>query len=525
MKVLVADKLAQEGLDILKTVKNLKVDIHTGLSQAELEKIIDQYDIVAVRSGTTLTAPLIEKAKNLKLIVRAGIGVDNIDVPAATQKGVIVENTPGGNVITTAEHTIALLFSMARRIPEANLSLRQGKWERSTFVGLELTGKNIGVIGLGNIGRIVALRALGLKMNVLGYDPYLPKEAAKQMEIKLVSFEELLSQSDFITVHVPLTEQTKNLISKNEIKKMKNGVCIINCARGGIINERDLLEALQNKKVWAAALDVFEEEPPQNNPLITTPHVVCTPHLGASTADAQINVSIDCAKQIIEFVTKNVILNSVNVPSVSRELLDILDPYLLLTEKLGKLMQQMCPSLKTLTLEYAGEIVKHDLRPLTSSFLMGFFSGILGKSVNFVNASTIAQERGLDIIESKTKIAHDFASLISVKSQSNGEIHTLSGTIFGKTEPRIVNIDGFYLEAVPEGYILFVRNFDRPNVIGNLGNILGKNKINISRMHLGLDKKKGEAISLINIDTLAPPEILKRIENLPDIISVKQVLL
>ncbi len=525
MKVLVADKLALQGLKILEGEKKLKIDIKTGLKPPELKKIIGDYEIIAVRSGVTLTAPLLQAAKKLKLIVRAGVGVDNIDTDCATKLGIIVENTPGGNIVTTAEHTIALLFSMARFIPQANQTLREGKWMRSHFMGLEITGKNLGIIGLGNIGRIVAERAKGLKMNVLGYDPFIPKETVKQMEVQLVSLDELLQKSDFITIHVPLLEATKNLISKKEIDKMKKGVCLINCARGGLVSEKDLLEGLQSGKIAAAALDVFEEEPPQNNPLVQMPNVVCTPHLGASTEEAQVKVAIDCAKQIVEFVSKQVVINAVNVPSINRELLDILEPFLKLAEQLGKFSRQLGPSTKKLSLSYAGDIVQYDLRPLTSSFLMGFFSQVLGKSVNFVNAPTIAQERGLEVVESKTRVTRDFTSLISVKIEDNGKSHTLSGTLFGKTEPRIVTIDGFYLEAVPEGHILFIKNYDKPNVIGNIGRILGLSKINISRMHLGPDKERKEAISLINIDTPATDKILKKLANLPDIISVQQVLL
>ena len=525
MRVLVADKLANEGLKILKNEKSLHVDIQTDLPHEKLSKIIKDYDIIAVRSGTKLTQDLLKKAKKLQLVVRAGIGVDNIDVKAATKLGVIVENTPGGNIVTTAEHTLALMMACARNISAAHESLKKGEWKRSSFMGLELTGKALGVIGLGNIGRIVAERAQGLKMHVLGYDPFLSEKKARELGVDLVTLDELLKKSDFISIHVPLLSSTKNMISKKEIAKMKKGVCIINCARGGLINEEDLLHGLKSGKIYGAALDVFEVEPPKNNPLVTHPQVVCTPHLGASSGEAQINVAIDCAKQIVDYVTKKIIVNAVNVPSITKEALDTLNPFLKLVEKMGKFASHIQPGIKKLGIEYAGDLVKFDLRPLTATLLYGFFSEVLGKGVNFVNAPAVAQERGLEVTESKTSVPHDFTSLVTLRIEAAHNNHIISGTIFGKSEPRIVKIDNFNLDALPEGHLLVIKNHDRPNVIGNIGRSLGKNKINISRMHLGLDKKKKEALSLINIDTKASEKILKEIEKLPDIIQVKQIFL
>ena len=525
MRVLVADKLANEGIKILKNEKILHVDIQTELSREKLAHIIKDYDVIAIRSGTKLTQDLLKKAKKLKLVVRAGIGVDNIDVKAATGQGIIVENTPGGNIVTTAEHTLALMMACARNISQAHESLRKGEWKRSSFMGLELTGKVLGVIGLGNIGRVVAERAQGLKMRVLGYDPFLPAKKAKELGVELVRLDDVLAQSDFITLHVPLLPSTKNIISKKEISKMKKGVCIINCARGGLVNEEDLLHGLKSGKIYGAALDVFAQEPPHNNPLIKHPNVVCTPHLGASSGEAQVNVAIDCAKQIVDYATKNIIVNAVNVPSITKEALDTLNPFLKLMEKMGKFSSQIQPGVKKLCIEYAGDLVKFDLRPLTATFLYGFFSEVLGKSVNFVNAPSVAEERGLEISESKTSVPHDFTSLVTVRIEAENKDRVISGTIFGRSEPRIVKIDNFNLDALPEGHLLVIKNHDKPNVIGNIGRALGKNRINISRMHLGLDKKKKEALSLINIDTKATEKILKDIEKLPDIIQVKQVFL
>ncbi|MBI2026346.1 MAG: phosphoglycerate dehydrogenase [Deltaproteobacteria bacterium] len=525
MKLLIADSLSERGLSILEKESSLEIDQKIGLSAADLKKIIENYDIIAVRSSTRLTQDVLEHAHCLKLIVRAGIGVDNIDLKAATQKGIIVENTPGGNVVTTAEHALALLFAVARHIPQSYHTLLQGQWKRSYFLGTEISGKTLGIIGLGNIGRIVADRAQGLKMNIIGYDPYISSQKAAELEIKLVSLDELLSESDFVTIHVPLLEGTKNLITLNELRKMKKGSFLINCARGGIVKESDLLIALNEGIISGAALDVFEQEPPISNPLVSHPRVVSTPHLGASTEDAQVNVAIEAARQIVEFATNNAIINAVNVPSVKKELLEILQPYINLVEKLGKLVQQLEATFTKIHVEYAGDIVKYDLRPLSSSLLMGFFSQVLGKTVNFVNSPQIAEERGLQLIETKTRTSPDFSSLITVTAHGEKKSHIVSGTIFGKTEPRIVSLDGFHIEAIPSGHILIITNEDQPNVIGSIGNTLGRQNINISRMHLGLDRNHKKAISLINIDTQATDSILKSLEKLPHILNVKQVFL
>ncbi len=528
MKVLVSDKLSEEGLKILKAADGLQVDVKTDLPPADLEKIIGDYDALIVRSSTKVNASLLEKAKKLKIVGRAGIGVDNVDCPAASKLGIIVENTPSGNATTTAEHTIAMMFAVSRMIPQAHHSMKDGKWDKKSFVGRELCNKVLGIVGVGNIGKIVADRALGLKMQVIGFDPFLSAEAAAQMGIDLVSLEDLFKRSDYISVHVPLSEKTKNLINRDSFAQMKKGVFILNCARGGIVNEKDLLQALEEGKVSGAALDVFEKEPPPaDSQLIKHPKVVCTPHLGASTDEAQVNVAIEVAEQIVNYFKTGEVKNAVNFPSISAELAKILKPYLLLAEKIGLLQGQLSEGTPTqITIEYRGEVSKYPIAPMTVCVLRGLLDSMLENvNVNYVNAPIIAKERGLKVMESKSEEAEDFANLLTVILQTNKGKRSVSGTIFGKENPRIVRIDNFYLEAVPEGTMLVVGNIDRPGVIGNIGTLLGENKVNISRMQLGLDRESGEALSLYSVDGHVEGEILDKIRALPNILSVKEIKL
>jgi len=527
-KILVSDKLSEEGLKILRSGSGLEVDVKTDLKPEELEKIIPEYDALIIRSNTKVTASLLEKAKKLKIVGRAGIGVDNVDCVAASKHGIIVENTPSGNATTTAEQAIAMMFAVSRMIPQATMSMKEGKWDKKSFVGRELTNKTLGVVGVGNIGKIVAERALGLKMKVLGFDPFLTPEAAAQMGIELTGMDELLKRSDYITIHVPLSEKTKNLINRESFAKMKKGAFLINCARGGIVNEADLLAALDEGKVAGAGLDVFEKEPPPaDSPLIKHPRVVCTPHLGASTDEAQLNVALEVAEQIVNYFSTGEVKNAVNFPSISAELSKILKPYLSLTEKLGLLQGQMAEGTpKQITIEYTGEITKYPLAPLTICALKGLLEPMLENvSVNYVNSPVIAKDRGLKVIEVKSGEAQDFANLISVTLETSSGKRIVSGTIFGKNNPRIVRIDDFYLEAVPEGTILVIRNMDRPGVIGNIGTLLGKNSVNISRMQLGLLKESGEALALYNVDNHVEVGVIEQLKALPNIISVKEVKL
>lgn len=527
-KILVSDKLSEQGQAILEKAPGLKVDVKSGLPPEELRKIIGEYDGLIIRSATKVTKDILEAATNLKVVGRAGIGVDNVDLDAATKKGVVVMNTPSGNATTTAEHAIAMMFSISRQIPQATSSIRGGKWEKNKFLGRELTNKFLGVVGVGNIGRIVVDRALGLKMRVLGFDPFLSKEAAEKLGVELVELPELFKRADYITIHVPLMEKTKNLIDKAAFQQMKKGVFIINCARGGIVNEKDLEWAIKEGIVGGVALDVFEQEPPPaDHPLLKMEQVIFTPHLGAATTEAQENVAVEVAEQIADFFTTGTIRNAVNFPSMSGETLKILQPYILLAEKLGLLQGQMASKLPTeVSIEYRGDINGFNLAPVTQSLLKGLLTPMTSDvNVNYVNAAMIAKEKGLKVVESKVSGHQDFTSLITVTLKNGTEQKRVSGTIFGKTNPRIVQINDFYLEALPEGTILVVHNHDRPGVIGAIGTLLGSKKINISRMQLGLEKGKDEAIALYNVEGDVTSAVVQELEKLPNIISVKKVVL
>ncbi len=527
-KILISDKLSDAGLAILKAAPGLEVEMKAGLKPDELKAIIGEYDGLVIRSGTKVTADLLTAATKLKIIGRAGIGVDNVDTVAASKKGIIVENTPGGNVVTTAEHAIAMMFAVARKIPQATGSMKDKKWEKTKFVGAELYNKTLGIVGVGNIGKIVADRCLGLKMKVIAYDPFLSKESAAKMGVELVELDDLFARADFISVHTPLNDKTRNLIDKTAFSKMKKGVYIINCARGGIVNEDSLVTAIQEGKVAGAALDVFEQEPINpEHPLLKLDQVVCTPHLGASTDEAQENVSVEVAEQMVEYFVNGVVKNAVNFPSISKELASILQPYLSIAEKLGKVQGQLAEeNPEEILIEYSGELSNLPVASLTVSILKGVLENLLSDvSVNFVNAPFIAKERGIKVTEAKLNEGKDFKNLIEISVKSSKGIQKVSGTIFGNKHPRLVRINDFYLEALPEGHVLLIHNSDKPGVIGNIGTLLGKNSINISRMQLGLLTEKNEAIAFYNIDQVIKPEILAEISKLPNIISVKQLSL
>ncbi len=525
-KVLVSDPLSNKGLEILGKAKGLKYDIKSGLPPEELKKIIPEYDAVIVRSETKLKAEIIEVADRLKVIGRAGIGLDNVDLAAATKKGIVVMNTPQENAIAAAEHTIALMLSISRKIPQATSSMKEGKWEKKKFMGVELYNKTLGIIGIGVIGTIVADRARGLKMKVIAYDPYLSKEAAEKKGVDLVSFDELLARSDFISIHTPLTDETRNLIDQNAFKKMKDGVILINCARGGIINEKDLYDAIKEGKVAGAALDVFEKEPAIGNPLLELEEVISTPHLGASTAEAQENVAIAIAHQIVDYLLLGEARNAVNMPMVSPGILPFLRPYLRMGETLGSFLGQISNyAIEEVVIEYHGEVVEYGTKPITISVLKGLLTPFVGETVNFVNAQVMAKERGIGITESTSAKAEDFASLIGITARSKMEQNYIAGTLFGRKELRIVKLNDFFIEAIPEGYILLVNNYDRPGVIGNIGVALGSRNINIATMQFGRDRMGGNAISLLHLDTPLPPGMLGEILRLPNIISVRQIQL
>jgi D-3-phosphoglycerate dehydrogenase / 2-oxoglutarate reductase len=524
MKVLVSDPLSESGVNIFKETPGMEVDVNTGLTPEELKEIIGQYHALVIRSATKATADIIEAAENLKVIGRAGIGLDNVDIPAASKKGIVVMNTPEGNTITTAEHAIAMILALSRKIPQATASMKQGKWEKKEFKGWEIFNKTLGVVGAGRIGRLVAERAKGLQMNVVAYDPYIKPEIIERLDLEPVSFVELLRRSDYITIHTPGTSDTANMINKDTIAKMKKGAMLINCARGDIVNENDLCEALKSGHLAGAALDVFKKEPPENTELIGLPNLICTPHLGASTREAQDKVAENIADQIVAYLLYGSVKNAVNVPSISPELLSTLRPYATLVEKMGSLQAQLSDSpITEVQINYFGTVTDYDVSPLTTSTLKGLLNPILKDQVNFINAPFIAAERGIKVVESKTKASEDFSSLIKLTVKTSNSKNIVSGTIFGNNFLRIVRINDFFLEAIPEGYNLLITNLDRPGVIGRLASILGNHKVNISRMQVGQEKEKKGNVIFLATDVPVNDNIVEDLKKLEDIFSVKRI--
>jgi len=525
MKVLVSDNISQKGIDILKNA-GFEVDVKTGLKPEELKGIIGNYDALIVRSATKVTADIIDSAKNLKVIGRAGSGLDNIDKAVATKHGIVVMNTPGGNTITTAEHTIALLLSMARQIPQATASMKQGKWEKKRFTGVELYNKTLGIIGIGNIGSHVARMAQGMGMNVIAFDPYMSEERVKSLGVRIVTLDELIETSDFITVHTPLTPETRGLINAERIKRMKDGVRIINAARGGIVDEKALYDALKSGKVAGAALDVFEKEPPEGSPLLELSNIVLTPHLGAATEEAQENVAIAIAEQVVDYLMKGTIRNAVNFPSVPADVLPSLQPYINLAERLGAFLSQIFEGgIESIFIEYRGDVCNLVLEPIKIAVLKGILTPILEETVNFVNASLIAKERGIEVKEITTPDAGDYLSMLVITVKAGSRSSTVSGILHGKKDPRIITIDNFAVEVIPEGDMLLIYNNDKPGVIGNIGTVLGRNNINISRMQFGRERAGGRAISVVGTDTPVSREVLSELKGLPNILSIRQIRL
>ncbi|HLB03125.1 MAG TPA: phosphoglycerate dehydrogenase [Nitrospiria bacterium] len=526
MKVLISDHLSPQGIEVLKR-GGLQVEVRTKLTPEELIREMGGYEGLVIRSGTQVTSAVIEAAGRLKVIGRAGSGLDNVDLDAATRRGIVVMNTPGGNTVTTAEHTMALLLSLARAIPQATASVKAGRWEKQKFMGVELYNKNLGVIGLGQIGGYVAKLAQGFMMNVIAFDPYLSEDRAKKMGIEQVTLEDLFRRSDFISIHTPLTPETKNLINAQSIAKMKDGVRIVNCARGGIVNEADLYQALVAKKVAGAAFDVFEKEPADSqNPLLTLDNFICSPHLGAATTEAQENVALAIAEQIVDYLVHGVIRNAVNLPSIPADILPAVRPYLILAEKLGAFAAQVLEGgLEKVAIEYRGDVANLATTPITVAALRGLLNPILEDSVNYVNAPVIAKERGIEIKETRSTDAGDFTSLIILELQAGKGVVRVGGTLYRRKDPRIVDLNGFPLEVVPEGHMLVLSNLDQPGVIGSLGNFLGRHQINIASMQLGREKPGGKAISVIGIDASVTPDLLQEIKKLPHILSAKQIKL
>lgn len=526
-KVLISDPLSEQGLERLRNYTDLDIDIRPKLPVDELIRIIPNYEGLIIRSGTKVTQPVIAAATNLRVIGRAGIGVDNVDVEAATKQGIVVMNTPGGNNVTTAEHTISLMLAVARNIPQSHTSLHAGRWEREKFTGSEICNKVLGVVGLGNIGAIVADRALGLKMRVLAFDPFVSAETAAKLGVEIASLDEIYANADFITVHTPLTKETRGLIGTEAFAKMKKGVRIVNCARGGIVDESALVEAIKSGKVAGAALDVFVDEPPPNDhPLLKLDQVVATPHLGAATDEAQINVAIAIADQVGNFLCNGVIQNAVNFPSLTAKQLTILQPYLTIGEKLGSFLAQLTPDApREVQIEYSGDIIEYDVAAATAAVLRGVLSPVLESPVNYVNAPLIARERGIRVLESRSNHPSDFLNSVIVKLTTATGTNSVEGAVFSNKAVRIVRLNAFHLEAVPEGYMLVIHNNDVPGVVGAMGTLLGKHSINIASLELGREKIGGKAIALIHVDGQVPAAVLTELQALEPIISAQQIRL
>ncbi|MBI2447601.1 MAG: phosphoglycerate dehydrogenase [Candidatus Omnitrophica bacterium] len=526
MKILITDGLSKEGLDILREEKDMELDVRDKVAQDELKRIIKDYEGLIIRSATKVTREIINNAERLKVLGRAGVGLDNVDVDSASKRGIIVMNTPEGNTISTAEHTFSMLLALSRNIPQANLSVKNNEWERKKFTGVEVFRKTLGIIGLGRVGGEVAKRAISFGMKVIAYDPFLSMEKAEKLEVELADLKDLLSRSDYISVHTPLIDDTRHLISKNEFKIMKDGVRIINCARGGIIDEAALFDAIKSKKVAGAALDVFETEPPVDNRLMELDCVITTPHLGASTEEAQVNVAIDIAKQVRDALKGRGIRNAVNIPSVTPEVFKVIEPYVKLAEKIGSLQSQMASGrISQVKVNYGGEVTNHELAPITIALIKGLLTPVLGETVNYVNASFIAKERGIEVRETRTTDVEDFTNLISVEVRTDKMSNSISGTLFTKNTPRIVRIDNFYVHAVPEGYMIITFNLDKPGIIGGIGTILGKNNINIAGMTFGREESTGQAITVLNVDSPVSQDVLDQVKGLPNISDAKLIKL
>lgn len=524
MKVLVSDNLAETGIEALMEVPELDVEVNTSLTHDELKHIIKEYDALIIRSGTKVTAEIIENADNLKVVARAGIGLDNVDVEAASKRGIVVMNTPEGNVITTAEHTIAMLLAVTRNIPQATASLKSGKWEKKRFRGKEVFHKVLGVVGVGRIGRVVAERAAGLQMNVIAFDPYISSDVVEKLGITGVTLDELYARSDYITVHTPMTQETRGIINAEAFQKMKKGVYILNCARGGIVDEVALYEAIQSGIVAGAALDVFSKEPPVDNPLLNLDQVVATPHLGASTDEAQENVAIAVSEQVIDYLLRGTIRNAVNAPSIDGAVLATLQPYLTLSEKLGSLLTQITSgAIREVSIEYIGEVTCVDNRPLTLSILKGMLTPILGEMVNFVNVPIHVKERSIKVRESVRSEAEDFTNLITVHVKTSETENLVAGTIFGKKDLRVVRINDFRLEAATEGHVLLIYNIDTPGTIGAIGSCLGRHNINISMMNVGQILDRGQNIIFLRTDTQVPKNVVEELLAM-DNVNVVQAL-
>lgn len=524
-KVLIADPVAREGVEKL-TDAGIETDVQKQLPLEELKERIADADGLIVRSETKVTAEILDAAKRLRVIGRAGVGVDNIDVPAATQRGIVVLNSPEGNTVAACEHTWALILALARNVPDAVSSLRKGEWKRSQFVGVELYGKTLGVIGLGKIGREVAKRARAFEMRVIAYDPFITVQQADRIGVELFELDELLERSDFVTLHMPLTKDTQRLICKERLEKMKPSAFLFNVARGGLICEDDLAVALNEGRLAGAALDVFKEEPlPPESPLLACPRLIVTPHLGASTREAQVGVAVDVAEQIVEVLDGKPARSAVNMPFIPSEVLTVIEPYMQLAEKIGRLqVQQAEGRVESVEVVYAGDLADYEVGPITRSLLKGVLDPMLGSGVvTFVNAPLLAEQRGIRVTESKTPIGEDYTDLIRVEVQTDKGCHSVSGTLFGKRDIRIIDVDGYRVDVEPSGYALMSRHIDKPGIVGRVGTLLGENGINIGGMHVGRAGQGDEAVMILNVDSPIPPEIVQQVADLEGMQNAKLI--
>jgi D-3-phosphoglycerate dehydrogenase len=525
MKVLIADKVSPTCAESLRA-SGLEAEHRTGLNGDDLLRAVADVQGIVVRSDTQITEEVMAAAPHLRVVARAGAGVDNVDVAAATRRGIVVMNAPGENTISAAEHTMSMILSLARRIPQADRSMRSGKWERGRFMGVELFGKTLGIFGVGKVGREVAARARAFGMEVLGYDPVLSEQVASRVGVRLVTPEEIFDRADLITLHLPLTESTRHMIGREQLARCRRGVRIVNVARGGVIDEAALCEGLQSGQVGGAALDVFESEPPSGSPLIDIDTVVVTPHLGASTREAQEKVASRIAEQVAAYLKEGTVANAVNVEGVDPAMVPAIQPYRVLCERLGGLLSSLGGApVSEVVLEYSGAVLEYPTTPLTASFLKGLLQGKLSDPVNAVNAAILAREAGIKVQETRSEDAHDFAALIQASLKGGSATRSVAGTLFGKRDPRLVRIDEFQLDAIPEGAMLIVSNDDRPGMVGLIGAVLGEAKVNIAYMSLGRDRSGGRAVAVLNLDSPLPQALRQAITAIDGVLWVEHVTL
>lgn len=524
-KVLLLDGIDPAGLKVIQRANSITPIVHEKISRELLLDLVPEADGIIVRSGTTIDREVLSKAKQLKVVGRAGVGVDNVDIDAATEYGILVMNSPGGSTTTTAEHSIAMLFAMARNIPQAVESLRHGKWEKSKFKGVELTGKTLGVVGLGRIGSEVARKCQAMGMNVIAYDPYISPDAQLSTGLTLVDLGQIMERADFITVHSPLTEATRGLINKAAIAKMKDGVRLLNCARGGIINEQDLYDALKSGKVAGAAFDVFEIEPNTESPLLKLDNFIATPHLGASTVEAQRKVSEDICRQVSDYLVKNVVSGALNFPQLEAGQVEGYQHFVDLAATLAGFISQISDGrMQSVAIRYSGEISEMNLSYLTSVIMRRLLAPVLQAGVNLVNAMHLVALRGIKVEETRVPAPENYTNLLTIELKTDTDVHRASGTVFIDKVPRIVNVDGYALEVVPRGAMIYFTNNDKPGVIGKIGTILGQSDVNIAGMHLGRECLGGKALALVLVDNPVPNEVIEKVRGIDNILTAKAVM-